>query len=94
MKLVTLYENNAGGLYLHMTGDDKVYGQIEQASEPGQFVADCKSLLAGEGSDWEVETYPLSEIEDVPEVGQYDGSVCTVGSPGLVACVYMGIPRD
>ncbi len=81
-------------LYLHVTGDDKVYGQIEQASEDGMFVADCKSLLAGEGDDWDVETYPLSEIEDVPEVGQFDGSASVVGSPGLAALAYMGIPRD
>lgn len=88
--MVSLYEDNGGGLYLYMAHDDKVYAGLQHVVG-SRFADDAAALAAGDTADWTLETYPVTEIRDLPEVAQYaDGHVAVIGMPGRSVEKYIG----
>ena len=59
IRTVTLYEDNAGHLFLHRQGDDVYYADLEQV-RGAAFGADAAELAAGNTTDWTLRTFPVS----------------------------------
>lgn len=89
MQTVKLYEDNAGGLYLHKDGTETVWSGLQRV-QGGRFADDAATLADGDTSDWALDTYPATEIDDTNMVAIYQGGkVEIVGRPGLAAEIYL-----
>lgn len=89
---VDLYEDNAGGLYLHLRGTGRAYSGFEHLDD-ATFAADAAALAAAEDGDW---TMPVTDVADLehPEtrlVATWTaGTVELVASRGRAAARYLG----
>jgi len=71
---VTLWEDNAGGLYLHK-GDAPTVYEVTDVQEQGSFESDAVALLDGDTDDWTVPTFDATPafFEGLRYVVEYDG---------------------
>lgn len=104
---VSLYEDNAGGLYLIDDATGHGY-ELSFAAEQGLFVADAAELRAGEGhvADWTAPRVAYDEIgvdsanpNATKLIATYSpdngGSYTLEGAPGVAGRAYLGLaPED
>jgi len=96
---VTLYENNAGRLFLHRQNDALAYdvtGLDLFGADRGAFAGDAAALAAGDTADWVVETVPAEELDQycAPKADLIDGRVTLVDGgqyAGNAARAYLDI---
>ncbi|MBF6591285.1 MAG: hypothetical protein IVW57_12270, partial [Ktedonobacterales bacterium] len=107
MSNVTLFEDNAGGLYLHADGGMIVYETVPGMAAPEDemaYVADNPDGDPGGWSDewqhaydddWEHALYHDTDIGAHEAVAEWDGKQITViGVHGGAASDYLNIPSE
>ena len=102
--VIDLWEDNAGGLYLHPEGADIVYAGVEQAGSA--FAADAAEMAASGGeypASWDVEACSPSVLahDEARIVASWeDGKISLQadavrgGAPGRAAREYLGLSND
>ncbi len=102
--VIDLWEDNAGGLYLHPEGADIVYAGVEQAGSA--FAADAAEMAASGGEyppSWDVEACSPSVLarDEARIVASWeDGKISLQadavrgGAPGRAAREYLGLSND
>lgn len=72
---VTLWEDNAGGVYLH-NGDAPTVYEMTDVQEQGSFEQDAVALLDGDTDDWTIPMFDATPafFEGMRYVVEYDGA--------------------
>jgi hypothetical protein len=71
MTTITLYESNAGHLFIARDGDETYYDMTD-LQDVSSFDEDAAALAAGETADWTVDTYRSGEYD--LRVGEPNGA--------------------
>lgn len=94
MATIELWEDNAGQLYLHRSGDDWAYAHLEMLGGTSTFANDAADFG---GTSWDVETTPWAQSPQlVPQemdwVATWQGGKVSAGPdrPGEAARLYLG----
>ena len=89
MASVNLYEDNAGGLYLYQPSTGTVWAGLQNV-QGSSFGEDAAAIEAGETADWNLDTYPASEVEGTELVASFDkGGVSDFGNAQRSARAYL-----
>ena len=89
MTSINLHEDNAGGLYLYQPSTGTVWAGLQNV-RGASFAEDAAAIEAGDTADWNLDTYPASEIEDVPCVASFHrGLVSDWANGGSAAKSYL-----
>ena len=89
MASVQLYEDNAGGLYLYHPRTGTVWAGLQNV-QGASFSEDAAAIEAGETADWNLETYPDSELDGTELVATFHkGGVSDFGNARRSARAYL-----
>lgn len=91
--MITLYEDNAGHLFL--VHGNKAWGELETVYE-GKFQEDAEAILNGETGDWTLPVYTGNELDDIVDsceplaIASFENGFITIHNrPGRAASRYI-----
>ena len=88
MASVELYEDNAGGLYLYQPSTGTVWAGLQNV-RGASFGEDAAAIERGETADWNLDTYPASEVEEMELAATFDKGFVYHGNAHRSARAYL-----